>query len=252
MSDQPFYREYVTDEKFLTDYQRYQQRYAVTIRESDRILIELLRGLVTSRPEGDAFKVVDVGCSTGNLLLHIKNALPALSLTGGELDKGSLELCRTNPDLSGIRFEEIDLLKIPYASEFDAVLVNAVLYMLAEAEFKQALHSVAAALRPGGTLLAFDFFHPYDQQLDIKETSETHPNGLMLHFRPQHLVRQWLADAGFDSVKIHPFRIPVDLPHPERAGDMRSYSVLTSTAERLLFRGALFQPWCHLVAVKGA
>lgn len=246
----PFYREYVTDDQFLSDYQQYQQRYVDNIRESDRILIEMVREIAEGRPEGAAgLQVLDEGCSTGNLLLHLKRALPALTLTGGELDRGSLALCRSNTDLAGIEFEEMDLLDIARERAFDVIIVNAVFYMLDDDQLKQALASVARALRPGGHLLTFDFFHPYEQKLDIRETSETHPRGLMLHFRPQSEARRMLADAGFDQVTFRPFVIPIDLQKPARPGDMGSYTVATE-AGRLLFRGTLFQPWCHMSAVR--
>jgi hypothetical protein len=33
--------------------------------------------------------------------------------------------------------------------------------------------------------------------------------------------------------------------------DLNSYTVKTETGDRLLFRGALYQPWCHMIAHKG-
>lgn len=243
-----YYKEYVADRKFIEDYSAYQRRYAEQIRESDKALIEIVRELAAAKP---SLRLLDVGCSTGNLLRHLKRLVPGLELTGGDLTVEVLEQCRADPDLAGIAFEEMDLLGLP-ERDFDVVVANAVLYLLADEEFERAARSVAGALRPGGTFIAFDFFHPFEQELEIKETSRTHTNGLMLHFRSEGRARPVLGEAGFEEVAFRPFRIGIDLPRPADDGEIISYTRTAADGERLLFRGTLYQPWCHLVARKGA
>lgn len=242
------YKEYVADREFIDDYSAYQRRYAEQIRESDKTLIEIIRTLAADRP---GLSLLDVGCSTGNLLRHVKRLVPGLELTGGDLTAQILEQCRADPELAAINFEEMDLLSLP-ERDFDIVVANAVLYLLSGEEFDRAARSVAGALRQGGTFIAFDFFHPFEQQLEIKETSRTHARGLMLHFRSQAQAETVLGDAGFDEISFRPFRIGIDLPRPDDDGEIISYTRTAADGERLLFRGALFQPWCHLVARKGA
>jgi hypothetical protein len=55
-------------------YDIYQKRYRDSIRESDKVLIELIRSVIGGR----SASLLDVGCSTGNLLRHVKRLLPAL------------------------------------------------------------------------------------------------------------------------------------------------------------------------------
>jgi SAM-dependent methyltransferase len=124
-------------------------------------------------------------------------------------------------------------------------------YLFRQPEFERSLASLAKALKPGGRFLAFDWFHPYEQELAIFEKSATHPEGLLIHARPYSLVEKALAKAGFGDVAFRPFAIPIDLEQPRKPTDMRSYTV-PADGRRLLFRGALFQPWCHLVARKVA
>lgn len=240
----PGYLEYVDDAAFAAGYTAYQARYAVEPRESDKVLIDLVR-----RAAGGlrAPRLLDVGCSTGNLLRHLRRALPEAELWGGELMESALAECRSAPDLAGVTFERMDLLDLARAGHFDVVIVNAVLYLLNDDDLGRALASVAGALRPGGSLIAFDLFHPFDQHLTIREASPTHPDGLVLHFRPYATLAAAAAAAGLGEPEIRPFRIPIDLPRPARDDEIVSYTVPTADGGRLLFRGALAQPWCHLV-----
>jgi SAM-dependent methyltransferase len=239
------YRDYVADEEFISGYSDYQRRYATRIRESDRVLIDLVRDATRGEPA----TLLDIGCSTGNLLRHLKRLAPGLELVGGDLTPRVLEECRHDPELAGISFEELDILALPGA-RYDVVVANAVLYLLRDGEYAEAAASVAGSLRPGGAFLAFDFFHPFEQELAIREVSRTHPEGLTLHFRPYARARAVLEGAGFGEIEFSPFQIPIDLERPQDDGEIDSYTVRGGGGERLLFRGTLFQPWCHLAARK--
>ena len=53
------YREYVADQRFLDEYNAYQGRYAQQMRESDKVLVGLVRKVVESRgPFGTKSPVV--------------------------------------------------------------------------------------------------------------------------------------------------------------------------------------------------
>jgi len=242
------YKDYVSDESYHLDYAEYQRRYATQLRESDRVLIEIVRELVAER---GPLHLLDIGCSTGNLLLHLRNELPQLKLRGGDLVPAVLEECRSNELLKGISFESLDVLDLPANEELDIVVANAVLYVFSRSEFERAIASISRALGPTGSLAAFDFFHPFRQNLEIVERSEKFPNGHALHFRPFAEVEPVLRANGFDRVEFRPFQIPVDLPRPQSDEDISSYTVRDDSGGRLLYRGALSQPWCHLLATKG-
>lgn len=242
MTQRAAYLDYVADTRFTEGYREYQRRYAERPRESDRVLVEMV-----DRRTGPGAAVLDLGCSTGNLLRHLRNARRDLRLTGGDLIPGHLEECRADPDLDGITFTEMDALAIGRTAEWDVVVLNAVLYLFTPEQFGRALASVAQAVKPGGALIVFDLFHPYGQELTITEASETHPEGLTLHFRSHRTVEAAAHAAGFGTPQITAFRIPVDLPKPEDDDLIISYTVPAADGERLLFRGTLHQPWCHTV-----
>ena len=254
------YRDYVTDSGLAEKYSQYQRRYAANIRESDKVMIERIGQIArasnrTNRP----LSLLDIGCSTGNLLLHLKQMVPGLELTGADMMVPVLEECRRNPDLEGIRFEEMNMLDLGLKEEVDIITANAVLYMFHDDELDQALRSVSEALRPNGWFIVYDFFHPYEQDLAVLEKSRSRPDGLMLHFRPFSTVRRRLEDHGFAEVDFKPFEIPIDLEKGTRYTDnsdgfedLNSYTVKSDIGARYIFRGSLFTPWCHMFARKSA
>ena len=251
MSNDFSYQSYVTDQHFLDEYNAYQAKYSKQLRESDKVLIGLVREIIERRnAAGGRMHLLDVGCSTGNLLLHLKRLLPHLSLSGCDLAESSLAECRGNPDLEGVNFELLDLLSMPSNTQYDIVTINAVLYMMDDAQFKTALRNVAGSLRPGGTLIVFDFFHPYPQDLQIIEKSKSHPEGLRLRFRPMAQAEEALAVAGFVNPSFRPFTLPIDLTPSGVLGDLITFTVSVADGRKLPFRGTLFQPWCHLTALR--
>lgn len=247
MSKLSSYGEYASGE-----YLEYQKKYAAQVRESDRVIIEMVRDIVKRQGAGRSpLSLVDIGCSSGNLLCHLKHQVPGLGLNGGDVFPGIVENCRQNSELTGITFKRMDLLDLDRRRQFDIVIVNAVLFLFAEPEFEQAVANIAAVTRKGGHFITFDLFHPAEQELSVIEKSETHPDGLNLHFRPFSQVREILEKHGFTGVTFRPFSIPIDLPKPKRAADISSHTVCTDKGERLIFRGTLFTPWCHVLAEKG-
>lgn len=224
------------DSKFVTEYLHYQEKYKTTIRENDKALLQHLRGT--------SGELLDIGCSSGNLLRFISSLYPHLKLQGGDISAPSIEQCRKDDSLRGIAFEVMDILRLP-RNAFDAIVATAVLYCLED--FEGAIASLAGALRPGGKLVAFDFFHPFEQELAIVETSSHSPQGHPMFMRSYAWTRRVLERHGFRQIDFHPFDIPITLP---RGKGIDSTYTVESDAGRLQFRGTLFQPWCHLVARK--
>jgi len=249
MSIQFSYLDYVSDANFMKEYREYQRRFSESIRESDKVLIQLVRGIVEKPLKiGKQISLLDIGCSTGNLLRHVKQMIPDLALVGGDMVASIVIQNRKDPALSGIRFEEMDLLDLDHEGQFDIVIANAVLFLFDDDEFNRALSSISAALKPNGWLIAFDLVHPFEQDLAVFEKSNTHPKGIVLHFRPYSRVMASLEKVAFTEINFSPFAIPIDLKKPDNLEELNSYTISSKTGERLLFRGTLFQPWCHLSA----
>jgi cyclopropane fatty-acyl-phospholipid synthase-like methyltransferase len=239
------YGHYVKDEAFLTAYNNYQQRFAAELSERDKVILRLI-----AEKTGGRASLLDIGCSTGNLLLHISHAFPEMKLTGGELAESSLTVARQNPELRTVDFQIMDMLAI--TGKYDCIVANAVCQMLNGEEYEAALRSVAAALNPGGCYISLEWLHPFNwQDLTIIEESGSHPEGLKIHARPYQKVMKIMEQVGLEMVEFRSFTMPSDLPFKGYDDpEMNSYTVPREGGERLCFRGALCQPWCHVIAVK--
>ncbi len=239
------YDKYVKDENFLAFYNDYQKRYAGEIAERDKVML----GLIAEKTSGKG-SLLDIGCSTGNLLLHIKRAFPEMALTGGELAESSLADARANPELAGVEFRTMDMLEIQ--GQYDCITANAVTYLFRWPEYERAIQSIARALKPGGTFISFDWYHPFEgQDVAITEITEGHPEGLPIHSRSYGRVSRAFTKAGLDAIEFHPFFMPFDIPEPEdKSGTPVTYTVKQDNGNRLSFRGSLYQPWCHVTATK--
>lgn len=249
MNDGFSYHDYVGDDAFLAEYNAYQQRYAERIRESDKVIISIICERV-DQSRGGQLKILDIGCSTGNLLLHLKRMVPNADYTGGDLAQSSLMECRQNSELDGIEFREMDVLGLPL-NAFDIIIVNAVLYMFDDEQFIRAMASIFKALKNGGQAIIYDFAHPFKHQnLIISETSMMHPKGLRLCFRPMAIIERVAEEAGFGRVVFRPFDLPIDLAMLGYDEEVVTYTVPRQDRTRMMFRGALYQPWCHMVADK--
>jgi SAM-dependent methyltransferase len=242
---------------FTDRYNQYQQRYAAEPPERDKVLIRLIAEIVSRRSSPQPLSLLDIGCSTGMFLKHLRDRVPNLTLTGADLAATAVADCRANPELQGIRFEVNDILNLTGSARYDIVVANAVAVYFENSVYDRSIAEVSKLLKPGGWYLAFEWLHAFQQDLKIIETSRSHPEGLEIHFRPYHVVRPIFKKHGFSSVEFFPFSIPIDLPRGKTSSDNRdgfedlnSYTVPAETGDRLLFRGTLFQPWCHLVAQK--
>ena len=61
------------------------------MRESDKVLVDLLRKHIGNNDIEGTPELLDIGCSTGNLLLHLKRLAPSVNMTGGDLALSSIE-----------------------------------------------------------------------------------------------------------------------------------------------------------------
>ena len=215
-------------------------------RESDKVILGIVRERLARWSGATPPAVLDIGCSTGNLLIHLKRHFPKLALEGGDLAESSLELCRRTPALAGVTFSALDITALP-AARYDLIVVNAVVYMLDDAQYAAALASLAKALREGGAAVFYDFAHEFGQDVEILEKTTSHPNGLRLCFRPMAKIRAAATTAGFSSVEFRPFELPIDLARSKDDSEIITYTRKDEHQHRMAFRGTLYQPWCHMI-----
>src|SRR5262245_57294913 len=115
MTAAPFYVRF-EDDAFVRTYNEYQSRYSVTVRESDKILIETVRRIVAARGLEGIPSLLDVGCSTGNLLRHLRRLASSLKLTGVDLAPSSIAEARQDPALHGVDLQVRDATKLGFSA----------------------------------------------------------------------------------------------------------------------------------------
>lgn len=100
-------------------------------------------------------RVLDLACGLGRHSLEL--ARRGMRVTGLDLSAPSLERGRAAAADAQVDVEFVhgDMRELPWSSEFDAVLnlFSSFGYFATEAEDQRVLEAVAAALRPGGSLL---------------------------------------------------------------------------------------------------
>ena len=147
MSDgRPWYREF-----FEHDYRAF---WTVGPDEPERICRELdgVTGLLDLQP---GQRALDLCCGQGRHCVEL--ARRGMVVTGLDLSAPLLAEARQAAAEAGVqvRWVESDMRKIPFESEFDAILCmfTAFGYLEADEEDQKVLDAAARALRPGGQLL---------------------------------------------------------------------------------------------------
>ena len=244
MEKQDLYQKYAEDELVMNVYIDYQQRYKEVPRESDKIIISALRNNPSIINGG---KILDVGCSSGNLLKHLIRIIPQASLTGLDIHAPSIENAKLDPDLEDVKFIVGDMESLPSGSFYDVVIFNAITGCLDDEQFTKAITRAAAMTKK---IIIFDWINPFDQELEIVERTKKFPSGFPWAVRSETTFRKLLTSVGFNSVEFSPFEIGIDLPKPEDKSSVVSYTVPLPSGSRMSFRGCFCQPWSHLFAEK--
>ena len=117
------YLKYTQNQNSFDKNNVYQEKFRKNIRDSDKKLINLIKKNYSNL---DDAKLLDIGCSTGNLLYHLKSEFPNTILNGCDLNKSSIDTCINDKDLTNIKFFQQDLIDFEYESAFEIIIANAV------------------------------------------------------------------------------------------------------------------------------
>jgi len=241
------------DTEFNLKYINYQKKYQKNIRESDKKLIEKINFL-KQKDAKFKYRILDVGCSTGNLLYHIKSLFPDLSLSGLDFEPVVIDSCKLDSNLNDIKFTVGSSLEMGhlFSENFNIIILNATVVHMNDKEFSKTISEAFKILTPGGSLMMFDYFNPFDQNVEIIERSSYGSGqGIPLYFKSYNLTKSILLEAGFDNIEFNPFLMPFDLPfNKDDHNNLSTYTLKTDSGDRISMRGSLFQPWCHVYSTR--
>jgi SAM-dependent methyltransferase len=184
------------------------QDVAVFFQEALAALPQLVADLLSAE------RVVDVHCGGGRWLIAMAKRFPNLQLVGIEFEPDSVERARRNVADAGLRdritIEHREMTDIGHVGEFDLAYYQYALHGLPDAS--SALRSSWAALRPGGRILAQDWYLPSDPD-EFRSRHGELIAGVQLDelLKGSRLVSRevalgWFADAGIPSPQL------IDLP----------------------------------------
>ena len=252
MSNTPNYSDYAADSSHFVRYERHQSRYRQAPRESDKVLVSMLE---RAAPVDGPLRILDAGCSNGNLLYHVGQSTlgPRALLEGFDYSHDAVARCHADPDLqNGISIFHGDITNPPCPEgAYDFIFVNAVFYCLDDSSFQKALQALGRLLKPGGMVLNFELVTDFPEySLELVERSPAFPEGHTLRIRGRHEVEAACATAGMRLAEFTPFEIPIDLALEYHPDWLTTYTVPTQDGRRLMFRGCLFQPWAFLMLQK--
>lgn len=107
-------------------------------------------------------RVLDVACGTGDLAIRAAELRPLATVLGVDAAEGMIALARARlrvGDVRDVRFEVGDLTRLALPDgAFDVILAGYALRNVPE--YEAALAELRRVLRPGGVLLALDFYRP--------------------------------------------------------------------------------------------
>ncbi len=159
-------------------------------------------------------KAIDVHSGGGRWLIAMALRFPGLALTGVEFEPDSVDRARANVAEAGladrITIEQGSMLSVGHVAEADLVYFQYALHQLPDPV--GTLRSAWAAVRPGGWLVALDWYLPVDPE-DLRTAHGELTAGVQLDEAVQgtRLVTAaealgWFASAGLPVPEL------VDLP----------------------------------------
>jgi SAM-dependent methyltransferase len=144
----------------------------------------MLAGLL--RP---GMSVLDVGCGTGSITADIADAVYPGKVVGIDRDASLIATARTRTEgRPNLTFDVADALAFNLATEFDIATAARTLQWIADPG--RAVRRMAAAIRPGGTVVLLDYDHS-------ALVWEPHPPTAVTAFYTAFL--HWRESLGFDN-----------------------------------------------------
>ena len=147
------------------------------------------------------YRVLDIGCGTGSLVVLLKQLFPDMEVVGLDPDEKALARAKRKARRAGadVRFDCAfsDALDYPDAS-FDRVFSSFMFHHLARDEKKRTLREIRRVLTPEGSLHLLDFGGPDSAGRGSR------PRGVHGHHRladnDERILLGLLGDAGFAAV----------------------------------------------------
>jgi tRNA (cmo5U34)-methyltransferase len=199
------------------------EEYDETVQLKIPYYDDLVKALINSIPfnKEDKFKVLDLGCGTGNISKFIKETFPNSYLTCLDLSEKMIEMAKIKlKDYDNIEFLNNDFQNIDYKNEFDMIVSSLAIHHIEKDDGKKKLYSkIFESLKENGAFYNGDVVlsstefginknNEVYKELISKKLSKEKVNELIKNANnvdyPVQLVDQlkWFEEIGFRNVDI--------------------------------------------------
>lgn len=146
------------------------------------------------------YRLLEIGCGTGNLAILAKRLNPSADVLGIDPDPKALSRARKKVRQAGVQLEFCEAFteELPLADgSIDKVLSAFMLHHIPPNSRLAALSEVCRVLKPGGTLHLADFEHGENPQ----SHHSPHASHQASTSRAQSGIAQLMLNAGFQEAK---------------------------------------------------
>jgi len=121
-----------------------------------------VKGLVTSKIEGENLNILDIACGPGKLVRLVAEKQQCCTVTGMDIDAAMVETARRNTsDIENICIMQGDATQPPFAdSQFDIVIESLMFHHLPDDGKRRCLEHITRILRPSGLFYFVDWVQP--------------------------------------------------------------------------------------------
>ncbi len=232
----------------------YQKQYLNSPRECDKKTINFIKKNLNPKKNN----IADLGSGNGNFLFHLKKKVPFQNYFGFEYSRQMLNKCKSQEYLKEINFNEINIIKKPIRPNMDVIVSTAVTYQFKESEFIKCMKNIYKSLKKNGTYIGYELVNEFSQELTIIEKTDLYKTGIPLHIRSKNYLKKILIKIGFKEINFNFFNIRIDLESKKNISKMsneyvehlKTYTVTDMKKKRHMFRGSIFEPWCHIICKK--
>jgi SAM-dependent methyltransferase len=209
------------------------------IKESFKVLGNLLGEGVASKILPEKAKILDVGCATGALIGYLANRFALFSFEGLDISEELIKIAMEK--VAGVKFEVGSITNLPgeRRGAFDAVLCIGVLSIFDEAEAKDALCRLIECVRPGGVVYVFCQFNEIDIDVLIRHrrvdpAAKWDGWGTGWNIYSYRTVGEWLKDR-VSAYRFIDFNMPFSLERQDNP--VRTWTIDMADGTRRLTNG---------------
>lgn len=122
----------------------------------------------------DVYSICDIGCSTGNLLLHISNTCSSKRLLGIDNSLDMLNVAKSKASAYGANIEFIKADILDFRFNFDCVIANYTIQFIRPFHRESLIKNIFNALNKGGIFIMTEKLSVDNPRLDMNLISIYH------------------------------------------------------------------------------